>query len=191
MHLYIANASRQVQNFMYRLPEHPQVRQQTIPIGGQIKISGDLTQVEIDAIVKQHEIYGLIPVEDIALKGGFASLCYQVGKPISPVKIEMLAQRNTGVLQDRGREQRKNAAIVMTNQLGASVREHGVELGEVEVDTIEDDNGRSRDRRAVTGDDRIEETTIVTREGRQPGRGGGGRGGNQSGSGRGRGRNRG
>ena len=166
--MYIGNASRQIQDFHYRVPEKAQVIRQTIKIGEQIKISGDLSIQDIESIVRQHAKYGLISVDEIASKGRFASLCFQLDKPINPAKIEMLANRNMGVLMERGREQRKNAAIVMATTLGANGRERGLgDLAGVEVETIEEDTPNARHRQAATGEGRIEEKTIVNPEDNQ------------------------
>lgn len=164
MRMFVANASRHIQNFQYRVPENPQVRQQNIPIGGQIQISGDINIKDVEAIIKQHEKYGLISVDEIASTTKLASLCYQLDKPIHPSKIEHLSNRNIGVLQDRGHEQRKNAAIVLATQLGAGMKEQGMDMESVEVKLTEDDGHLARDRRSKTGDDRMEETTVITPE---------------------------
>lgn len=175
--LYIANATRQVQDFHYRIPGIAQVRQQTIQIGGQIKISGDLKINEVEAIIQQHSKYGLISADEIDSGKAFAPMCYQVDKPVAPEMIEMLSNRNMGVLADRGYEQRKEAAIVVTNRIGQNLREQNIDadLTSVEVDTIEDDDQNAQNRRSSTGDPRIREKTIVSREDRQErvrGRGG-------------------
>lgn len=149
MQLYIANGTRQINDFHYRIPETKQVRRQTIAVGGQILISGDLTKVEVDAVIDQHRKYGLIPADEIDTSNGPAPLCFQVGRPIPPERISLLMQRNAGVMVMRGRESRKAAAIVMANALGTSVRDQGtgMELSEVEVSLTEDTRGGAADEK--------------------------------------------
>jgi len=162
MDLYICNGTRQHFTFMYRLPEVDQVRQQTIRVGGQIKLSGDLNRVQIDEVIKQHKKYGMIPVSEIDSGRTLAPLAYQEGRAITPDKIARLMRRNEGVKLEMGRKNREDAAIVMTAGLGNNLRESGVpgDLQEVEVEVTEVRDGRSN-----TDNPPIEERTIVQREG--------------------------
>lgn len=164
-HLYIANGTRQIFNFMYRLPEVPQVRQQSIRVGGQIRISAPkegLNNIQIDAIIEQHRKYGLIPVSEIEKGKTSAPLAYQIGSPIPADRIARLMLRNEGVKAEMGRKFREDAAVVMTAGLGTNLRESGVEgdLNEVEVEVTE-----VRDQRSNTDNEPVGERTIVTKEG--------------------------
>src|SRR6516164_2926384 len=97
--LYIGNVSKQVQQFSYRSPERPGVIVQTIPIGGQIRVSPngqhiDLNPIEIDAILAQHRAYGIVDVDDIDTKQSpFSGVCYSIGKPISVDKLRRAMQK--------------------------------------------------------------------------------------------------
>ncbi len=160
MHLFIANGTQQIQDFHYRVPDSNKVRQQKIAIGGQIRISGDLTTADIDAIVDQHKIYGMIPAEEIFSGRDPAPTAYRVGKAITQEEIFQLTQRNEGVLVERGKETRKNAAIGLASMLGTAAREGGtgVEFQEAEIEiTEEPGKGRSIS-------DGIDEKTVITRE---------------------------
>lgn len=123
MHLYIANGTNQVQDFIYRLPETTSPRQQMIPIGGQIKIAGDLNKPQIDAIVEQHAIYGLVAAEDIDLtvdsagKRTMVNLCYSVGKEVNIAKIIRMIENNKGVQTERGKQHRIEAAVALNTAL--------------------------------------------------------------------------
>jgi hypothetical protein len=118
MKLYIGNATSQNFNFHYRLPENKRILHQYIAMGEQIAISGDLTQADIDAIVEQGGIYGMISVDEVDRRATqYHGLCYSVGMEISSSKIEKLFVANQGVLIDLGREIRRNAAIVENNRL--------------------------------------------------------------------------
>ena len=65
MKMFIANGLHQNLDFQYRLPEVKGYRQQSIPIGSQVKISGDLSQKDIDLIVEHHSIYGMVAARDL------------------------------------------------------------------------------------------------------------------------------
>jgi len=118
MDLYLGNATGQHWDFYYRLPEKKSALHEIIPMGEQIKISGDLTPDEVAAIVHQGEKYGLTSVDTIDQGSTmFRGLCYQVGKEISSSKIEKLFHANQNVLVLRGQEMRKVAAIVETNRM--------------------------------------------------------------------------
>src|SRR3974390_1318278 len=89
MDLYIGNATKQEQQFCYRVPEDGRLRVQDIHVGTQIKVSGELTAQQIDAIVDQHRMYGLIPAAEAGKVKDFAGLCYSVGKPIQIDKLQL------------------------------------------------------------------------------------------------------
>lgn len=171
--MFVANCTRQVQAFLYRLPENNQPRSQMIAIGGQTQISGDLSTPDIESIIQQYEKYGLVSLVEVKKHDGFAPFVYSLDKPVPPEIISMMVERDTEELQERGREQRKNAAIVMASQIGKQARESGLDLDleEIRVDVTEDNDGAARDRRSRTGGDRIEEKIVVTREDRVAKRG--------------------
>jgi hypothetical protein len=163
MDLYIANGTRQIQQFMYRLPEVTQVRVQTIRIGGQIKISAGslgLTKPEVDSIIEQHRKYGMIPVAEIDSGRNAAPLCYQVDKTISTDKIYKLMKRNQQAQIEAGKQNRKDAAIVMASTLGTNLREEGIQgdLEELEIGLTEEHR-----RGQGNGEDPIEEKIVVNK----------------------------
>lgn len=132
MKMYIANCTQQRQIFMYRLPETNGSgmmggqRQQDIEIGQQVILSGDLNKFQIDAVVDQHARYGLVAVEEIdRTKGAFTGLCYSIDKPVPVNKLLYVINANKGVLDLRGQEIRKEAAVAINDhvekQMGDSV----------------------------------------------------------------------
>lgn len=116
MLLYIANSTKQHQDFIYRLPGKGP-RMQPIPIGGQIQVTGDLTADEIDQVIAQHAKYGLIPVDEVDRNKTFNGMCYSVGKSITMDKIDRAIRHNTNVLIERGKVIRQHAAIAEHNTL--------------------------------------------------------------------------
>jgi hypothetical protein len=165
MKLYIGNATSQNFDFHYRLPESRGHRSQYIEMGRQTLISGDLSQADVDAIIKQGSQYGMISVEEVDRRATmFHGLVYSVDKPIASTKIEKLFHANTAVLVNLGKDLRKNAAIVENNRLlranqemdlpnirntEMSVQEENGEMAEgyrAEYDTGSKPAGRRRSR---------------------------------------------
>lgn len=145
--LYIANATRQIHAFMYRAPDDDggdprrasAPRTQYIHPGQQIQISGEFSRAQIDNITDQHRQYGLIAVDDIDRHKPFAGICFSVDKPISAGRIHQLMGHNVEVLQERGREMRKLAAISINNSLETDMLESRMpgELKKVEFEVTE------------------------------------------------------
>jgi hypothetical protein len=142
MKLYIGNATSQNFNLHYRLPETNRVLTRFIPYGEQVLISEDLSKPDIDAIVHQGGVYGMISVDQVDQRATvYRGLCYSVGKEISSSKIEKLLYANRDVLIDLGKELRKNAAIVENNRLLKNNQEMGLpNLRKTEM-TVQEETG--------------------------------------------------
>lgn len=115
--LYIANCKPQSENFSFRVIGTGQLVTQHIPAGGQIEIYRDTDRATLEAIVEQHEQYGLIPVANIDRTKPFISLCYQYDKPITQNHIKYGIEHNTDVLTEVGRERRDQAAVAIGSNL--------------------------------------------------------------------------
>ena len=106
--LYVANASKQKHDFIYRVAEETSVRRQQIPPGGQITVyQSGAAQHVLAAIVEQHARYGLVDVADIDRRKPFVGLCYSFDKPIKVDKIMQADEHNSYVLQEQSQEARK------------------------------------------------------------------------------------
>jgi len=121
MKLFIANCSKQVHHFLYRVPEATGLRAQPIKEGGQIQISGELQPEAVDYIVGQHTVYGLIPVDEIDRAKPFVGLCYSVDKPIPAMKIQKLMIHNQEVLEERAEDTLKATALANSQLLEGNV----------------------------------------------------------------------
>jgi hypothetical protein len=130
--LYIGNISKQIQQFAYRTIERTGIITQTIPIGGQIRITpngirSDLTSQEIDYIIDQHRIYGLVPLEEIGSINQSNNLCYSIGKQISVEKLYKAMKKKEEALNAYGQKLRQEAALAVNtqieNQIGTPLRE--------------------------------------------------------------------
>jgi hypothetical protein len=140
--LYIGNVSKQIFQFCYRSPERPGVIVQTIPIGGQIRISPngqhvDLSTPEIDAIIEQHRAYGIVPIDDIdRLRGPFDGICYSIGKQIPVEKLRRAMVKKDDTLKDFGQKMRQEAALAVNSQIEEQV---GAPLRELEMSFQEEE----------------------------------------------------
>ena len=128
--LYVANVTKQIIQFAYRVPERQGVVVQPIPIGGQIRITpvngkDDLSTVEIDAIVDRHRKYGLVPLDEVdSSKTQFHGMFYSVGKPISVERLHKAMQRTEEALEEQGKNIRREAAIAVNNQIEGTIGEN-------------------------------------------------------------------
>lgn len=140
--LFVANVTKQIVQFAYRLPERQGVVVQPIPIGGQVRISPlggreDLSTPEIDAILDQYRKYGLISVSEIeSSKTPFHGMCYSLDKPISVEKLHRAMKRNEDALEDLGKQLRKEAALAVNNQIEGTIGEN---LRQLEMSITEEE----------------------------------------------------
>jgi hypothetical protein len=133
--MYIANCSSQNVDFIYRMPRTPAPRMQNIPIGRQIKISGDLQAPDIEMILKQHAKYGLIHVSEIDRTRPYAGMCWSE-KPISVERLKRQWLHNQGVLAERGKTQRQQAAVATMEQINESSGGNALKALEMSVEEV-------------------------------------------------------
>ena len=161
--LYIGNVSKQIQQFCYRSPERPGVITQTIPIGGQIRISPngqliDLSPPEIEAILSQHRTYGIVDIDDIDNKQSpFSGICYSIGKPMSPEKLRRAMVKKEESLKMFGQRLRQEAALALNSQIEEQI---GAPLRNLEM-SFEEEEPRSGYADEL---DHLSEGVRVTRE---------------------------
>lgn len=135
MKLFIANGSHHNIDFQYRLPEYKTYRQQTIPIGGQIRISGDLNEKQIDIIIQFHIKYGMIKYTEISdFKGFFIPYVYAIDTPVPAESIAELVVQNREYNRVKGERLRAEAAIAVNAQIEDNA---GEKLTAFEVEIIE------------------------------------------------------
>lgn len=156
----MANCTKQVQDFVYRIPEDKnRCRLQTIPVGAQIIVhTKDASLDVLMGIVAQHEPYGLVDVKDIPKTVKYIGLCYSFDKPIDMDKIMHALHHNDDVLTDLGLQIRKDNAVSLNHSI--TTNEDAPGLIHLEVETIEDTK-----RGEVGG---LNERIEVVREGDQP-----------------------
>ena len=148
MYMFIANGLHQNFDFQYRLPNTKTYRTQLIPIGGQIRISGELTEADIDAIVKVHTIYGMIRADEIAqFKGFHIPYVYSINTPVSAEVIGELIVHNREYNEALGKKLRQEAAVALSNSIEDGTTDH---LTNLEL-TIEEVSSKDRDATFAEG----------------------------------------
>lgn len=111
MKLYIANCTKQVCEFHYRINDRGK-RQQTIRPGSQIQLAdASLTKDEIDLIVRQQAKYGVVSAGEVSRLHGYTPRIYSVDSPIPARVIEQVIRHNTGVQVVKGRDARRMAGV--------------------------------------------------------------------------------
>jgi hypothetical protein len=112
--MFIANGMHQTLSFQYRLPEYKTYRQQRVPIGGQIRLSGELNEKQIDIIAQFHQKYGMVKASEIQMfKGYYIPYVYSVDAPISAEIIMELIVQNREYNRLLGEKLRAEAAIAV------------------------------------------------------------------------------
>lgn len=166
MELYIANCSKQEFDFTYMLPENPRPFLHRIRAGSQVKIHG--TNAEIDCIIKQHAIYGLMNADEV--KKGFGGLAYRVGKPISIEGIEQGMSQADMEAIERALEARKVQAAASDMIIQQKAQEMGLRQTDgLEIEVLEEK------RNAADTDSKFQQTIEVSRETAAPQKRGRGR----------------
>jgi hypothetical protein len=124
--LYIANCTKQVQEFHYWAPEVPRPMRQMIPIGEQILVYKDAPLEDLEKIVEQHRSYGLVEASEAAKQKGFVGLVYSFDKPIKGEGIIETIEHNDVVLDEQSQEYRTEAAVALNNSVANALAESGV-----------------------------------------------------------------
>lgn len=134
--LFIANATQQVQQFTYWLPEMPRHFMHEVPIGSQIEVrqGKELTRPEIDYILKQHTQYGLRSATEALRDPNFSGVCYSIDKPVGLQMLYQLVDRRTQVLADQGRRSREAAAIATDQAINDTMQQNRMPLRLQELD---------------------------------------------------------
>ena len=143
MLLYIANGTHQNIDFQYRIPNMKSYRQQTIPIGGQQQLSGNLSKEVVEAIIESHQKYGICRADEIAnFRGFFIPYVYSIDKPVSYETIAELVTQNRVVQTQLGVKIRREAALAVNSIIEENIT--GEKLNNLEM-TIEEVSTKNKD----------------------------------------------
>ena len=125
MRMYIANCGKQFREVWFRIPGFKDPRMLAIGVLSQEQVSGDLLPEEVDAIVEQLGIYGMVHVNDIDRNRDMeVSMIYQVDKPITAHKIGHALEHNQAIMERKGEETRRAAAIKTNEFLDHQLRDN-------------------------------------------------------------------
>jgi hypothetical protein len=156
--LYIANCTKFVQDFIYRLPEVSQLYKVTIPMGGQAEIYEDTDKATLGLIIDQYLKYGLVSVADLDRTKGYTGLCYQFDRPIDVERIMSAVAHNDDELARQGREVRKAQAAGISAAIDQNMQGSESQLQSLEVEIVEQ-------RKPGENNDKMTETIQVAKPG--------------------------
>lgn len=132
--LFVANVTKQVQDFIYRIPEGKDVSQKIRP-GTQERIGSNLTDTDVAAIVRHHAKYGMVAEKDAHKHRGKVELVYSTDKPVSRHAMEGMFKHNDEVAVEQAEENLLDAAAVSAQAINHELAERGVgaEVGHLEI----------------------------------------------------------
>ena len=134
--VFIGNATKQILQFAYRLPERKQTITQPVPIWSQVELTVDCSQPDIDAIMEQWGKYGLVNVTSMGSAKDFEGYLISIGKPITGSTLKDATDMRMDVLIERGEEMRADAAVAMIstieNETGTVARNYEISVVEEE-----------------------------------------------------------
>jgi hypothetical protein len=146
--LYVANATQQVNQFTYWLPETPRWIMQEIAIGGQILVNNrDLPSETITYILDQHRKYGICTPAEAARNPRFSGIVYSIDRPVSYSLLLDLVNKRNLVLVEQGQVARQEAAIatdaaiqdvMQTHQMPGRLQNLDMSVEEVSRDPRDD-----------------------------------------------------
>jgi hypothetical protein len=155
--LFVANASKQVQEFHYWAPDSRRPLIQNIQPGTQQQIWQEAPRDQLEMIVHQHEMYGIKPASELDRNPGYAGLVYAFDKPITTSRIEAAIEQNNDALDRNAQERRKEAALATDAAMDQLGEETGLHHSSLEVEIVEE--------RRPDADTTVNETVAVEKPG--------------------------
>lgn len=156
--LYVANATKQNQEFHFWTPETRRPLIQTILPGQQVQIWQEAPRDQLEQIIRQHEIYGIKPASELDRNREYVGLVYQLDKPIVSDRIEQALMKNDEVLQEQALQRRKESAASLDDVMTRDSADAGVTLQGLSVEVREEERPGAETQ--------INEKIEVEREGR-------------------------
>jgi len=158
--LYVANATKQNQEFHFWAPDNRRPLIQTILPGQQVQVWNEAPRDQLEQIVRQHEIYGIKPASELDRNREYVGMVYQFDKPIVSDRIEQALTQNDQALQKQALERRKESAAALDEAMTRDSAEAGVQLQGLSVEVREEERPGAETQ--------VNEKIEVQREGRQP-----------------------
>lgn len=160
---YVANTSKQHNEFTFWVPEQRRPFTQMIRAGTQELIYPQGEREVHESIIQQHQHYGIKPLSEIDRAKGFVGLCYQFDSPISTDRLNEIMLRNDGALTESSLERRKEAAAALESSLSEIAENSHNGLRSLEIEVVEEA------RKGV--DTQVSETISIEKPGRRGRRG--------------------
>ena len=160
MKLFIGNATRQILDLTCRIPEIASIYRQKIPVGCQVIVAGgQLNGPQIDAVIAQLGVYGLVKIDELDRTRPFIGMCYSLDKPIPNKRLILAMDHNIGVLTERGKTMRKESAVVTSLAIEKQLKEEGLgALDSLDMSIVEEEKKGGPDNPAP-----IAEGVLVSR----------------------------
>lgn len=141
--LFIANTSNKHNEFLFRLPGVEQVRRIIINAGTQQEVLRNAQSEEIEYVINQHRVYGLVESSQVQKVDKFTGILYSIDKPVTVNAIQIALEKNSEILLQEGYELRKIAAVATNAALEETLsqnRSMGKQRAiEMEVEEIADE----------------------------------------------------
>lgn len=126
MKLYILNPTAQKLRFNFRVPGERYVRQLYVGPGQQEVVYGGNADA-VNAIIKQHEVYGLIPDTDVrAKRKGYTGMIFAQDRPVDISAAKIVERMNVDALTKRGDELREASAASVVQNISSEARNRGI-----------------------------------------------------------------
>jgi hypothetical protein len=115
MRIFVANASVHTHLFSYRLA-NMQLRNVSIRPMAQEVLPDDMSDADLQFLLKQKEPYGFIPVSEVKTGGKRprTSVCFSTDRAITTLAIETLYRAQHTRLIEEGAENRRRMALAAT-----------------------------------------------------------------------------
>jgi hypothetical protein len=178
MKLWIANLTKQHHTFMYRpkisdggvkdgimRPMYGDLRQRTIPLGGQILVEDFSSDSDVRNVLDQHK--HIVEFSKLDKEKGFQGLCYRIGEDAVPIdKILEQLKENDNVRTKESEVRQTNTALEISSRLRAVSNEGGVpfkDMRETDVQVAQAPHKEVND-----GTPKVNRVTEVVEEGKEP-----------------------
>lgn len=160
--LFIANTSKQIYDFCYRLPEEKNFRTEKIQIGQQALIGGGkFSPDQIAHIINQQADGVLTDANTISRLNLRAGLCYRLEKSVDMERIMALFEHNDKHMNSDAEGRREANAEAISKLMEDRSHELGVPLNRSEVEIVEETPKNGGTPRIATG-------LEVVRDGKRP-----------------------
>jgi hypothetical protein len=177
MKLWIANTTKQIHIFVYRpklgggksedgvmKPVFGEMRQQTIPLGGQICV-GDLQDGEIRNILDQHK--HIVDFKSLNSLRGFQGLCYRQGP--DPMPVEKILERidsNDEVRTEESKDRQARTALEIASRMRLVSQSDDAPFKDLRETDIQ--VAQKADKEVNRGTSQLNQLVEVPEEGKQP-----------------------